>query len=293
MLMKSYKSIIAAVAVAAAFMMLFGCKPKAKQAGTAEEATPASNTPAFNPDSLAAEPVFRILTTKGSITIKLYSDTPLHRNNFEKLASKRFYDNILFHRVINGFMIQTGDPYSKDTSKTALIGTGGPGYTIPAEILPNHLHKKGAVAAARRGDDANPRRESSGSQFYIVQNESTCKQLDGAYTVFGEVIEGMDVVDRIAAEPTNSKDRPVNDVKILSIMPVKSISSTPASAPAGASAPASSAAKAVPAASQAPVPAAAAETDASKPKPMAAPAASANKPAKSTMFYPGQNKKNK
>lgn len=285
--MKTYKSLIAAVAVAAVSLLLFGCKPKTKQPTPAEDATPAATTPAFNPDSLEAEPVFKIVTTKGTITVKLYSDTPLHRNNFEKLASRRYYDNMLFHRVINGFMIQTGDPYSKDTSKTNQIGTGGPGYTIPAEILPNHLHKKGALAAARRGDDANPRRESSGSQFYIVQNESTCKQLDGAYTVFGEVTEGLDVVDRIAAEPTNDHDRPINDVKILSILPVKTAASKPAAAPASAPSPAS---QAVPAPS-APAPAAAAETNVAKPAPSAAPAASGAKKPKSTMFYPGQNKK--
>ncbi|MCI2082764.1 MAG: peptidylprolyl isomerase [Bacteroidales bacterium] len=219
--MKSDKLMLMAT-VALAALVLFGCKPKVNKT-TENNAIITKTVPAFNPDSLAAEPVFRILTSDGTITVKLYSDTPLHRNNFEKLASQRYYDGMLFHRVINGFMIQTGDPYSKDSSKWNLLGTGGPGYTIPAEILSNHIHKKGALAAARRGDEANPQRESSGSQFYIVQNENNCKQLDGAYTVFGETVEGFDVIDKIAAEPTDSHDRPRNDVKIISILPVNQV----------------------------------------------------------------------
>ena len=169
--------------------------------------------------SLPAEPVMDIVTDMGTIKVKLYSQTPLHRDNFVKLASEGFYDGVLFHRVINGFMIQTGDPLSKDPSKADLYGTGGPGYTIPAEIVPGLTHKKGALAAARRGDAANPKKESSGSQFYIVQDPQTCAQLDGEYTVFGETIEGFDVIDKIAAVQTGAKDRPVKDIRIISIRP--------------------------------------------------------------------------
>ena len=111
---------------------------------------------------LEAEPVFVITTNLGIIKVKLYKNTPKHRENFEKLALSGFYDGLLFHRVINGFMIQGGDPYTKDTSMVAKYGQGGPGYTVPAEILPEYRHKKGALAAARRGDAANPARESSG-----------------------------------------------------------------------------------------------------------------------------------
>lgn len=166
---------------------------------------------------LAEEPIFDIVTNYGVIKIKLYKDTPLHKANFAKLALSGFYDGLLFHRVINGFMIQGGDPLTKDPSNADHFGTGGPGYTIPAEILPQYRHKKGALAAARRGDAANPMKESSGSQFYIVQNEQTCAQLDGQYTVFGETIEGLDVIDKIAAVETDRRDRPVSQVKIVSI----------------------------------------------------------------------------
>lgn len=166
---------------------------------------------------LPAEPVFVIETNLGTMKVKLYSDTPKHRENFAKLALSGYYDGMLFHRVINGFMIQGGDPNSKDPNAEATYGQGGPGYTIPAEILPDHNHKKGALAAARRGDAANPQRESSGSQFYLVQDEAGCASLDGQYTVYGETIEGLDVIDKIAAVETKAKDVPVNPVKIISI----------------------------------------------------------------------------
>lgn len=166
---------------------------------------------------LPEEPVFEIITTMGVIKVKLYSDTPKHRDNFAKLAFEKFYDGILFHRVIDGFMIQVGDPLTKDAANKARFGTGGPGYQIPAEILPQHKHIKGALAAARRGDAANPLKESSGSQFYIVQNPLTCAQLDGEYTVFGETIEGLDVVDAIASVDVDGRDCPLKDVKIVTI----------------------------------------------------------------------------
>jgi len=166
---------------------------------------------------LPEEPVFDIITTMGTIKVKLYKDTPLHRANFEKLALSGYYNGTLFHRVINGFMIQAGDPLSKDASKKDKWGTGGPDYTVPAEFVAEHKHKKGALAAARRGDAANPLKESSGSQFYLVQNEKACAQLDGAYTVYGETISGLDVIDKIAAVATDQRDRPLQDVKIISI----------------------------------------------------------------------------
>ena len=167
--------------------------------------------------TLPDEPVFDIVTNLGTIKVKLYSQTPKHRENFAKLALSGYYNGLLFHRVINGFMIQGGDPLTKNPANASKFGTGGPGYTIPAEFVPEYRHKKGALAAARRGDQANPMKESSGSQFYIVQNEEKCSSLDGDYTVFGETIEGFDVIDRIAAVETIPGDRPINDVKILAI----------------------------------------------------------------------------
>lgn len=166
---------------------------------------------------LSDEPVFDIATNLGTIKVKLYSKTPKHRANFEKLALSGFYDGLLFHRVINGFMIQGGDPNTKDSTLVEKYGQGGPGYTVPAEFVPEYKHIKGALAAARRGDAANPAKESSGSQFYIVQDEKTCAQLDGDYTVFGQTVEGFDVIDKIAAVDTDRRDRPVSDVRILSI----------------------------------------------------------------------------
>jgi len=155
----------------------------------------------------------------GTIKVKLYKGTPRHRDNFTKLALSGYYDNLLFHRVINGFMIQGGDPNTRDTSLVALYGQGGPDYTIPAEFVPEYRHKKGALAAARRGDMANPMKESSGSQFYLVQNPDACVHLDGEYTVFGETVAGLNVIDKIAAVPTNRYDLPVNEVRILSVKP--------------------------------------------------------------------------
>jgi cyclophilin family peptidyl-prolyl cis-trans isomerase len=167
--------------------------------------------------TLPAEPVFDIITSMGVIKIKLYADTPKHRENFAKLALEKYYDGILFHRVINGFMIQAGDPLSKDPANKARFGTGGPDYTVPAEFVPGHNHKKGALAAARRGDAVNPYKESSGSQFYLVQDAGNCAQLDGQYTVFGETIEGLDVIDKIASVQTDGRDCPLQDVKIITI----------------------------------------------------------------------------
>jgi peptidyl-prolyl cis-trans isomerase B (cyclophilin B) len=191
-----------------------------------------------------------IQTTKGNMIVMLYDETPLHRDNFVKLVETEFYNDLLFHRVIKGFMIQCGDPESKAAPADKMLGSGGPGYTIPAEIKPQLIHKKGALAAARTGDQFNPEKASSGSQFYIVQgrkytdlqidNIEKAKNskytntqrdayidlggtpdLDNAYTVFGEVIKGLDVIDKIAATQTTSRDRPVEDIKIIKMTILK------------------------------------------------------------------------
>ena len=224
--MKKYLILAIGVAMLALVASACGNKKKAAAEAQAQAEQEAVAVEQAKQDSikvekklsdLAEEPIFDIVTNYGVIKIKLYKDTPLHKANFAKLALSGFYDGLLFHRVINGFMIQGGDPLTKDPSNADHFGTGGPGYTIPAEILPQYRHKKGALAAARRGDAANPMKESSGSQFYIVQNEQTCAQLDGQYTVFGETIEGLDVIDKIAAVETDRRDRPVSQVKIVSI----------------------------------------------------------------------------
>lgn len=163
------------------------------------------------------EPEFEVTTTHGTMKIKLYGKTPKHRDNFKKLVSEKYYDGLRFHRVIEGFMIQGGDPFSRDTALINEWGKGGPDYTIPAEFVSDYRHKKGAIAAARKGDMANPKKASSGSQFYIVQDEFGCAHLDGEYTVFGEVTEGIEVIDRIAAVATDRYSRPYEDVIIISI----------------------------------------------------------------------------
>ena len=210
--MKKY--IIPALCLLGAVVLFASCGNKAKQA--AQQAEQAQII-AKKIEALDEEPVFDIITNMGVIKVKLYSKTPKHRENFARLALSGFYDGILFHRVINGFMIQAGDPLTKDPDKAASYGTGGPGYTIPAEFVPEYTHLKGALAAARRGDAANPYKESSGSQFYLVQDEYGCSSLNGDYTVFGQTVEGLDVIDKIAAVETGAKDRPVQDVKIITI----------------------------------------------------------------------------
>lgn len=175
------------------------------------------------------EPEFELVTSLGTMKLKLYSKTPKHRENFTKLVAEKYYDGMRFHRVIEGFMIQGGDPYSRDTAKIDLWGQGGPGYTVPAEFVNEYWHKKGAIAAARKGDMANPRKASSGSQFYIVHDENNCLHLDGQYTIFGEVTEGLDVIDKIASVATDRYDRPYEDVMIISI---KALAAEPETAPA-------------------------------------------------------------
>lgn len=173
----------------------------------------------FDISKLPEEPIFDIITSKGVIAVKLYSKTPRHKKNFIKLANEKFYQGTQFHRCINGFMIQGGDPFTADTAKKAQWGQGGPGYTIPAEFVNEYYHKRGALAAARIGDLANPTKASSGSQFYIVQDEMACLHLDGEYTIFGEVVNGLDVVDKIARVGTDEADRPLSPIYIYQIAP--------------------------------------------------------------------------
>ena len=189
-------------------------------------------------------------TTEGRMVFVLFNDTPLHRDNFLKLVKEHTYDSLLFHRVIKNFMIQGGDPQSRHARPGQMLGDGTLGYTVPAEFRKEHIHQKGALCAARQGDNVNPRKESSASQFYIVQGQVwddktldmmekrfgrvfTAEQrkvyttvggtphLDGDYTVFGQLVEGMDVVDRIASVRTGNADRPVADVRILSVKVIK------------------------------------------------------------------------
>lgn len=255
---------------------------------------------------LSSDSIIAIRTDLGNILIRLYNETPKHRDNFMKLARSKYFDSLMFHRVIKEFMIQGGDPESKRAQPEQMLGNGGPGYTIPAEINTKYFHKKGALSAARLGDEINPNKESSGSQFYIVQGrtfsendlkateegkimqikrslynqylnhpenvvlrnkiiqyqnenkidslnmingvainyveEEFKKQtvskfseeqlkaystiggaphLDGGYTVFGEVIEGLDVIDKIAAVETGNSDRPKTDVRMYVTIPSK------------------------------------------------------------------------
>jgi peptidyl-prolyl cis-trans isomerase B (cyclophilin B) len=198
-----------------------------------------------------------VTTTKGIVLIRLSDSTPLHRDNFLRLVKKGFYDSLLFHRVIRNFMIQSGDPDSKQGHPGKPLsqgGSGGPGYTVPAEFRPFLFHKRGALGAARTGDDVNPARASSGSQFYIVQGKrftdagldsvekfrlkgwkipadqrtayketGGAPHLDQQYTVFGEVVAGMETVDSIAAMRTGGPplDRPLEEVRILKMKLVK------------------------------------------------------------------------
>ena len=233
--------------------------------------------------NMSEETRLKIETTAGDIVVKLYNETPKHRDNFIKLAEDGTYEGTLFHRVIKDFMIQAGDPESKNAAKGQMLGSGDVGYTVPAEfVYPKYFHKKGALSAARQGDNVNPEKASSGCQFYIVTgkvySDSTLlgmeqqmnqmrfnnlfntlaskhakdiykmrkageeKQLagqpefrftpeqvkayttvggtphlDGEYTVFGEVLEGMEVVDKIQRVKTDRNDRPEEDVKIIKV----------------------------------------------------------------------------
>ena len=154
---------------------------------------------------------FVIHTDYGDMKGILYNETPLHRDNFVKLAKSGFYDGTLFHRVILGFMIQGGDPLSKTAKPGQALGMGDPGYTTPAEFNKTLTHKRGALAAART---ENPAKASSGSQFYIVEPEKGTHFLDNNYTVFGEITEGFDVITKIASAQKDGSDRPVKDIKM-------------------------------------------------------------------------------
>lgn len=187
----------------------------------------------------------QLTTDSGVIILRLYDQTPLHRDNFLKLVKQHYYDSLVFHRVINAFMIQGGDPNSKNALPKIQLGNGGPGYTIPAEFDSTLFHKKGALAAARMGDNENPLKASSGSQFYIVQGKKFTDagldsvetfrlkgrklpiahrqvyktiggtpHLDMGYTVFGEVESGLEVVDKIAAAPRDANNRPLTDIRM-------------------------------------------------------------------------------
>ncbi|MGH1335235.1 MAG: peptidylprolyl isomerase [Aureispira sp.] len=194
----------------------------------------------YNPKSPQYSPIVELVTDYGTMELQLYAHTPQHRDNFVKLVKQGFYDSLLFHRVIDNFMIQGGDPVSKGAAPNVMLGNGGPGYTIPAEFVDTLVHLKGALAAARMGDAVNPKKASSGSQFYIVEGQRVkgemldqmqmrsgivyteaqkkayataggTPHLDGGYTVFGRVISGMDVLEKIAAVPV-SGSRPKKDV---------------------------------------------------------------------------------
>ncbi len=161
--------------------------------------------------------VITLHTSYGDMVILLYDKTPLHKVNFIKLATAGFYDSTTFHRVIQGFMIQGGDPFSKDSIPTN-DGMGGTGYTIPAEIVVELKHKKGALAAARIGDQVNPQRASNGSQFYIVCEDKGASHLDGMYTIYGQVVDGLNVIDKIAEQMTDTRNRPVENIYMKVIL---------------------------------------------------------------------------
>ncbi len=166
-----------------------------------------------------------ITTPQGEIKLLLSDTAPKHKANFLKLAREGFYDGTTFHRVINGFMIQGGDPNSKNDNPND-DGQGGPGYTIPAEMSNGLKHTRGAVAAARLGDGQNPKKESSGSQFYLVQPAAGTPFLDGEYTVFGQAVSGLEVIDKISQLPKDRRDRPSTPVTLkvtVQTMPRKKI----------------------------------------------------------------------
>ena len=163
------------------------------------------------------EVVMVVETTMGTVEFKLYNETPLHRDNFIKLAGEHYFDSLLFHRVIDDFVIQGGDPDSKYAEPGQMLGEGEPGFRVPAEIRVDQgiITKKGSVLAAREGDDVNPDRESCASQYCFMMRP--CPHLDGAYTVFGEVTEGMEVLEAIQKVDTDEYDRPLEDIRMLKV----------------------------------------------------------------------------
>ncbi|PSK90145.1 peptidylprolyl isomerase [Taibaiella chishuiensis] len=172
------------------------------------------NSPPLVPDPPVTgqkEKVIEIQTDFGNMYVWLYKETPLHRENFLKLAGQQFYDNTTFHRIIKDFMIQGGDPKSKDDDPNN-DGTGGPGYDIPAEFVSSLKNVRGALATARLGDNVNPQKASNGSQFFINLVANT--HLDNNYTVFGFVMKGMEAADKIVVQPKNANDRPLTNIKM-------------------------------------------------------------------------------
>lgn len=237
---------IASFSIVSAAILLTACTDSKKERTAQREQAAAEakqDTPVVPASQIENKNmIVEIETSMGTMKARLYDETPLHRDNFVKLANEGYFNDLLFHRVIQGFMIQGGDPNSKGAAPGAALGNGGPGYTVPAEFNPALFHKKGALSAARMGDQVNPKKASSGSQFYIVQGkvipENQLQQysrnsgiqytpaqvaayatvggtpmLDGGYTVFGEVFEGLEVIDKIAAVQTQN-ERPVTDVKM-------------------------------------------------------------------------------
>lgn len=223
----------------AQMLVLFACNGSQNDASSNTASAAAATTESVA--TSGGEAMLLIETTVGNIKVKLYDSTPEHKKNFLKLAKEGYLDSTLFHRVIPGFMIQGGDPESKHAMPGQPLGMGGPGYTIPAEIGAKHF--RGALSAARQGDQVNPEKRSSGSQFYIVQNGPVPQQqldqiiqakgiqytpeerdyylkvggtpfLDGDYTVFGQVVEGLEVVDKIANAPRDPRDRPMENVSM-------------------------------------------------------------------------------
>lgn len=275
-------------------LTLTACGTGSAKADNADSTTNKDTTQVMQPTT---DKYVELTTSEGNIVVRLFGDTPRHQANFLKLVNEGYYNGVLFHRVIDKFMIQTGDPDSKKAQKGQALGSGGPGYEVDAEIVyPRHFHKRGALAAARSGDEVNPERRSSGSQFYIVTGEKVspammnrmqqqfafqekqdefnrlaqshmsqirtmqmqgdtaglnklqreliakveakfagkperkmpqevvdaylseggAPHLDGAYTVFGEVVSGMDVVEKIEKAQTDPNDRPLEDIRIIS-----------------------------------------------------------------------------
>ena len=207
--------------------------------------------------STRKEYMVRMFTTAGVVDMRLYDETPAHRDNFVRLVKEQHYDSLLFHRVIKDFMIQGGDPVSKNAAQGKLLGDGDLGYTVEAEFMPElHFHRRGALAAAREGDDVNPSKASSACQFYIVWGKVYTKEqlenymefykqrtgkemnvtheqfeayttvggtphLDGGYTVFGEVVRGLEVIEAIQGVKCDANDRPLRDVRIIKMELVK------------------------------------------------------------------------
>ena len=229
-------------------LITFNVTAQVKKAPVKKKPVAAKRTVTNRPVAIKKVPGIRIkLTTdSGVIIIRLYDKTPKHRDNFMKLVDEHFYDSLLFHRVINGFMVQGGDPQSKNAPSGTMLGMGDVGYTIPAEFDTSLFHKRGALAAARMGDEVNPAKASSACQFYIAQGKKysdaelnmmegqmgrkfTAKQriayktiggipfLDMNYTVFGEVEKGLEVIDKIAGVPTTGNEagnRPLGDIRM-------------------------------------------------------------------------------